>query len=187
MRTIPREDAASIVRAFAGAPVGLCITRHRTVVYCNEVFAKIFRCSPADLEGSSIEKVYPSQEEFDRTGDRGLKAMRQTGSFIDEWIMKRLDGTMFWCRVSGRTLTIGDPFALAVWHYEAIANQSDRYARLSPREREISAAIVEGLTNKMIANRLEISPRTVEMHRARLMRKLGVRTTTALLSALLSR
>lgn len=46
-------------------------------------------------------------------------------------------------------------------------------ARLSPREREILELVVAGESNKEIAQRLEISPRTVEVHRSSMMGKLG--------------
>lgn len=51
-----------------------------------------------------------------------------------------------------------------------------RLASLTPREGEVLAALVEGHSNKGIAARLGISPRTVEVHRAHLMDKLGVRS-----------
>lgn len=44
---------------------------------------------------------------------------------------------------------------------------------LSDRERQVGQELVEGLSNKEIARKLGISPRTVETHRAQLMRKLG--------------
>ncbi|MDB5415676.1 MAG: fixJ [Rubritepida sp.] len=47
---------------------------------------------------------------------------------------------------------------------------------LSPREREVLAALVDGKANKVIGFDLGISPRTVEVHRANLMEKLGVRS-----------
>jgi len=43
---------------------------------------------------------------------------------------------------------------------------------LTPREREVMDMIVEGNTNKQIANRLDISDKTVEAHRAKVMEKL---------------
>jgi len=46
-----------------------------------------------------------------------------------------------------------------------------RMAELTPREREVMALVVEGLSNKMIAHRLSIAVRTVEIHRARVMDK----------------
>jgi two-component system response regulator FixJ len=49
-------------------------------------------------------------------------------------------------------------------------------AALSPRESEVLAALVAGKANKVIGFELGISPRTVEVHRANLMEKLGVRS-----------
>lgn len=48
-----------------------------------------------------------------------------------------------------------------------------RLAALSPREREVLDQLAEGRANKSIAQTLNISPRTVEIHRASVMRKLG--------------
>jgi FixJ family two-component response regulator len=47
---------------------------------------------------------------------------------------------------------------------------------LSPRQLAVLEGLVDGLPNKLIAHRLELSPRTVEMHRMALMEKLGVRS-----------
>jgi two-component system response regulator FixJ len=47
-----------------------------------------------------------------------------------------------------------------------------RMARLTPREREVMDLVVEGCSNKMAADRLGISERTVEIHRARVMEKM---------------
>jgi len=49
-----------------------------------------------------------------------------------------------------------------------------RFATLTPREREIACHLTGGASNKAVALRLDLSVRTVEMHRASLMRKLGV-------------
>ena len=49
----------------------------------------------------------------------------------------------------------------------------NRIANLSPREREVLDWLTEGCSNKVIARELHISPRTVEIHRANMMQKLG--------------
>lgn len=51
-----------------------------------------------------------------------------------------------------------------------------RIATLTPRERDVLTCLVEGRPNKVIAHALGISPRTVEIHRANLMEKLGCRS-----------
>jgi DNA-binding NarL/FixJ family response regulator len=53
---------------------------------------------------------------------------------------------------------------------------------LTPREIEVLGAIGEGLTNKAIARRLDISPHTVKFHIESLFRKLGARTRTEALA-----
>ena len=52
---------------------------------------------------------------------------------------------------------------------------------LSPREREVLEGLLAGLPNKTIAYDLAISPRTVEIHRARVMDKMGARSLSELI------
>jgi two-component system response regulator FixJ len=56
-----------------------------------------------------------------------------------------------------------------------------RLALLSPREREVLQGLLAGLPNKSIAYDLAISPRTVEIHRARVMDKMGARSLSELI------
>lgn len=56
----------------------------------------------------------------------------------------------------------------------------DPYGALTAREREVFHLIVEGLTTKEIARRLDISAKTAENHRARVLDKLAVRNTAEL-------
>jgi len=55
-----------------------------------------------------------------------------------------------------------------------------RINRLSPREREVMAHVVDGKLNKQIADELNISAKTVEMHRAHLMKKMEAESLAAL-------
>lgn len=57
-------------------------------------------------------------------------------------------------------------------------HESEGHALLTPRELEVLAALAEGMTNKAIARRLDISLHTVKFHVESLFRKLGARTRT---------
>ena len=60
------------------------------------------------------------------------------------------------------------------------ASVEDRLAQLSAREREVMGLILEGKLNKVIADQLGVSMRTVEVHRARVLAKMGVKTAVEL-------
>jgi len=60
------------------------------------------------------------------------------------------------------------------------AEIDSRIALLTPREREVFQELVTGNQNKVIAYNLGMSPRTVEVHRARVMEKMGARNLSAL-------
>lgn len=66
--------------------------------------------------------------------------------------------------------------AIDAYQEKASAAVTDRYDMLTSRERQVLQLVVEGHSNARIANRLGISPRTAETHRANLMRKLHLRT-----------
>jgi len=63
----------------------------------------------------------------------------------------------------------------------------DLYDTLTTREREVFHLAADGYSNADIASRLFVSPRTVETHRANLMRKLGLRSQTELVRYALRR
>jgi DNA-binding CsgD family transcriptional regulator len=58
--------------------------------------------------------------------------------------------------------------------------------RLTPREREVLTQIAGGASNKEAGRRLGISPRTIEVHRARIMEKIGARNAADLVRIVLS-
>jgi RNA polymerase sigma factor (sigma-70 family) len=55
-------------------------------------------------------------------------------------------------------------------------NVADRLERLTPRERDVLVLLAQGSQHREIAERLSISPRTVEVYKARMMEKLQCRT-----------
>ena len=65
--------------------------------------------------------------------------------------------------------------------HQADRTARERYAQLSPREQEVLGLIVAGLTNKEIARALDLSPRTVESHRANLFTKLKTESLAQLI------
>jgi two-component system response regulator NreC len=77
--------------------------------------------------------------------------------------------------------------AIEVYMEKTKSHEQDPYDTLSHREREVLHLAAEGCSNAEIASRLNLSRRTVEIHRANMMHKLGLRTQTDLLRYALRR
>lgn len=169
---------------FQHAPVGMCVSSDRVIRSCNQALAAMFGYAEGALNGQSFSVLYPTMDEFLRTGDRIVPIMNARGRYSDERIMRRADGELFWCHVTGRALDPAQPLGAGVWTFEDVSEKRPVSAELTPREREIAALLVEGKTSKMIARDTGLSPRTVEMHRASLMRKFAASTSSELVHKL---
>jgi len=176
--------------AFDLAPVGLVLSRNRLMVDCNQQMLQMFHASREQVVGRSFEVLYPTADEFERTGARIVASLNASGWYADDRVMRRFGSAggsdLFWCHVSGRALEKAQPHAAGIWAFEDLSSKRQLTAELTPREREIAALLIEGLTSKLIGKRLAISPRTVDIYRARLMRKYGAATTPELVKKLLA-
>lgn len=175
--------------AFELAPVGLVLSRHRTMVDCNQAVCDMFGVPRDALIGQSFRLLYPSADEFERIGERIAPILNARGHYSDERLMMRVGGRLaghpFWCHVTGRALERHDPHAAGIWSFEDLSSQRAVTAELTPREREVAALVTRGLTAKEIGKALRISHRTVEIHRARLMRKYQAASSVDLAQRLL--
>ena len=171
--------------AFELAPVGLVLSRNRTMLDCNRHVCEMFGASREVLIGQSFQVLYPSADEYERLGAHMEPILNAKGYYADNRIMKRANGEVFWCHVSGRALNRADPHASGIWSFEDLSAQRPVKAELTAREREVAARLLEGLTSKEIGRTLEISHRTVEIYRARLMRKYNASTAADLVQKLL--
>jgi PAS domain S-box-containing protein len=176
--------------AFNLAPVGLVLSSNRTIVDCNERVSEMFGTAREQLIGQSFQVLYPSADEFERIGARMLPILNRSGVYADNRIMKRLDGRFsgetFWCHVTGRALNRDAPHEAGIWSFEDLSESRPVKADLTAREREVAAHLLDGLTSKEIGRALAISHRTVEIYRARLMRKYKASTTADLVHKILA-
>jgi len=186
----PTDLALDYRTAFDLAPIGLVLSRQRQIIDCNRQALAMFGAERAQLVGQSLALLYPSADEFERTGARIVASLDAQGWYADDRVMKRLDGVargeLFWCHVSGRALDPLQAHAAGIWAFEDLSSKRKLKVEFTAREREIAALLIDGLTSKQIGKRLGISPRTVDVYRARLMRKMGAATTPDLVNKLLS-
>ncbi len=176
--------------AFELAPVGLVLSRNRIMFDCNQRLCEMFGASREQLTGQSFRILYPSADEYERMGERLAPILNARGVYADDRIMRRVGGRLagesFWCHVTGRALNRQAPHEAGIWSFEDLSERRPVTADLTPREREVAAHLMEGMTSKAIGRALDISHRTVEIYRARLMRKYSASTTADLVHKLMA-
>jgi hypothetical protein len=91
------------------------------------------------LMGQSFQILYPSADEYERLGAHMAPILNAKGHYADNRIMKRANGELFWCHVSGRALNRDAPHASGIWSFEDLSSQRPVKAELTGREREVAA------------------------------------------------
>ena len=171
--------------AFLHAPDATLILSERRILRASLRVEQVFGWRPQELEGQSIRLLYPGLTDYERIGDRARRAMREGGVYSDERFMRRKDGGVIWMAGRGVALEPGDPQRLAVWTYRPTETGISRIGGLTPAELRIAGYLVNGFTSKEIAQSLSCSHRTVEVHRANMIRKMNVRNSFELVNILL--
>ncbi|MBV4481718.1 LuxR C-terminal-related transcriptional regulator [Pseudomonas khavaziana] len=173
--------------AFKLSPAPQIVTSNRVILDCNDAFLKLFGYTREALVNQLTLLIYPSQADYHAIGKRSHDWLLDSdnGFYSDERFMQHHNGEVFWAKSHGYTLTPKDPFKLMIWHFERLDRLHQGTGDLTPREREIAMHIVNGFKSKEIALRLSISHRTVEVHRARLMKKLQAKTVVELVSKII--
>lgn len=108
--------------------------------------------------------------------DRGSMRAGMTAG-ADDYVTKPFTPAELLAAITGR---LRRRETVPTLNAEARASQAELIRLLTEREREILAQIGKGLVTKEIAGALGISPRTVDVHRSNLMRKLDLHNATAL-------
>ncbi|MCO4319400.1 PAS and helix-turn-helix domain-containing protein [Phyllobacterium sp. 21LDTY02-6] len=155
---------------------------HRIIRDCNTEFAAIFGYEQAELIDQSFSRLYPKIRDFVRTGEMWRSNFAGGKVYYDERLMRRRDGTSFWCKVRGRSRNHSDPFAEALYCFEPMNRPAGDASLLSDRQKQVLTLVSQGKTNGEIALELGLSQRTIEAHRARLMRAHSLRNSAELIA-----
>lgn len=174
------HDNTMIEAAFDFAPVGLVLSERRIIKACNHTFCELSGYARTELISQSFRMLYEDVESFESIRDIGLTSLGTDAGYVDQRLLIRKDGTPVWCRFRARTLTPDDPLARTVLSYARLERPSD--LALTPRESDVVKALSQGNTSKQIAAELNLSPRTVEDVRARLLKKFNVKNAAEMLA-----
>ncbi len=127
MQPIGRDDLHTIVGAeetlggdfpsrlvLENTIVGISYMAHRRFLWANARMAEIFGYEIGELDGQPVRQLYVTQDDYDDVG-RLMSGHSKDGFYTHERGMARKDGTLIWCRISGRYIRPGDTTSPSVW------------------------------------------------------------------------
>lgn len=169
---------------FEHSPTALVVLSYRMIQDLNQAFTALFGYAKDELLNRSIATLFPSIDDYEKTGENAMSGLkeRQEGYYRDERFMQHKTGEVFWTQCTAHTLTPEDPFRLVICCFEKRSYKDSAQSQLTKRELEIAHYVANGLTCKQIGKILQLSPRTVEVHKANLMKKLNVKNKRQLLT-----
>ena len=136
-------------------------------------------------EKAECAQSYPAPI-FIVTGDGAVSsAVEAVKSGAFDYLVKPLDARSIVARVRSAVMAFARRDGSAAGKI-GLTIDFPGQSRLTPREREVLTQIAEGASNKEVGRHLGISPRTVEVHRARIMEKIGARNAADLVRIVLS-
>lgn len=191
------EDAPSEIRAFFEgvnlSPFPTLITNptkaDNPIELANDAFCTLTGYSRPEILGRNCRFLQGPASDQDAVREL-RQAVEQRRTCCVEIINYRRDGSPFRNAVTimplygpdgalrcfvGSQVDLGEPSSGGLQARKARA--ADRIASLTSRQRQVLTLMSHGVLSKLIAERLQIAPKTVEVHRAHILRRLDVATS----------
>ncbi len=113
------------------AALGIALLKDRCVQRCNPQLEAMFGYPAGTMNGMSVRAWYPSDEAYEWVGQHLYPAMAKGGAVTHELALQRWDGSIFWVRMSGRSLRDGSPVTQAtLWLLDDITQKRETEAAL---------------------------------------------------------
>lgn len=110
---------------FNEAPLGMVVVRQHEMLRCNQRFESMMGASRGSLAGVLSSAMHPDMASYCRFGLQIYKPLKGGMAVSHETQLRRVDGTVFWARLSGRRLEAGDwsPESTTLWLVEDISER----------------------------------------------------------------
>ncbi|MCA9565087.1 MAG: PAS domain S-box protein, partial [Myxococcales bacterium] len=112
------------------APVGIVRLKEAKFVAANHKFNEQFGYVDDEIIGQSAAAIYTSLDELERVTNLVYEDLAEGKSFQMERLMRRKDGSTFWCRYFGRFIDLADIGRGSIWITEDISAEMETRARL---------------------------------------------------------
>jgi PAS domain S-box-containing protein len=126
-----RDVTAQQNAVLDSAAMGIVLMVDRKFVWANPRMEGLFGYAEDELVGQTSEMLYPSPRDYEELGEEAYPLLAQAQSYNAERLMKRKDGSEFWCSLTGRAVNPDDLSQGAIWTLEDVTERKE-----AERERE---------------------------------------------------
>ena len=123
------------------APVGISFASNRRHRWVNDAFARMLGYAKEELMGQSSQIHFPDRESWEAFGAEAYPVLASGGTFFTERLMKRKDGSSFWCQVSGNAVDSADLGRGSIWINVDVSERKraeEEIRRALEKERELN-------------------------------------------------
>jgi PAS domain S-box-containing protein len=123
------------------APVGISFASNRRHRWVNDAFAAMLGYDKSELVGQSSLMHFDDRESWEAFGAEAYPALASGRTFVTERLMKRKDGTRFWCEVTGNAVDPADLSRGAIWINVDVTERrraEEEILRALEKERELN-------------------------------------------------
>ncbi len=114
-------------------PIGASFLKDRSVQFSNPAFDSIFGYEPGETLQMNTVHFYPSRERYEYIGSTAYAALADGSVYSIDMEMKKKDGTLIWCNLTGQAVTVGRPDDGIIWMVQDISDrkQQEDYGKIS--------------------------------------------------------
>jgi PAS domain S-box-containing protein len=132
------EEKTSVQNAILeNALVGIAFLNDRKFIWINSKMEQVFGYTRAELDGLKTEILYPSEEEYEQFGEDAYPLLAKGGTYSRERLMKRKDGSLFWCSLSGKAIVADTLAKGSIWILQDISERKAAEEKIRQSEQFI--------------------------------------------------
>ncbi len=140
LRAEPPSDASLL---FEHAAVAIGHVRERQLQRCNRRLEMLFGYAPGELNQRNLQMLYPSYTDYVACGRNSARQLERQGHCRVERQMRRRDGSLFWCQLSGQAVDASRPSAGSVWTLEDISARKQAETALRETQAQLEQQLAD--------------------------------------------
>ncbi|MBU5612838.1 PAS domain S-box protein [Geomonas azotofigens] len=134
-RTRQVERLASEQRTILSTmPLGACLLMDRKIHMANPAFDRIMGFAPGETAGRDTSVLYAESGWYQQVGESGYQALKRGEIYSLDVQMRRKDGSLMWCSLTGQMVNPGAPADGSIWIFQDITERKTMESRLRASE-----------------------------------------------------